>query len=284
MTAEGTIPVINVAGDGLPEVWERSIQHLIAHGADAPTQYDRPGDPPSKDAMVVMQIDQPVLEPRIHGFFPGGPSDLEEYCLEVMNGIKDHWVRDPKNPEDKRWSYTYHSRMRKDFGVNQIGLMVSKLKKQPFTRQAQFTTWMPASDPEDYDPPCLQRGWARILRNVETQGLEFHSHTYMRSWDALKAGFMNLFAFIRLFDEHVRAPVEEALGEPVLFKRHVAVGDSYHIYGKDLKDMAAFAACVGKRYFYKMPSEPWSEMMAEARTEIRDKVAAQDKARKDRGE
>lgn len=281
---KGTIPVIHAEGDGLPEAWERAILALVADGADAPTQYDRPGDPPSKDAMVVMEINQPTLEPRIHGFFPGGPTDLEEYCQEVISGIKDHWVRDPHNPEDKRWSYTYHSRMCTDFGVDQIVRMVDKLSSQPYTRQAQFTTWMPATDPMDYDPPCLQRGWARILRNVETEGLEFHGHVYMRSWDALKAGFMNLFAFIRLFDEHIRRPVEAACGQPILFKRFVAVGDSFHIYGKDLKDLEAFRSCLGKRYFYDLPSEPWHNMMAEAREEIAAKVAAQDEARWKRGE
>jgi hypothetical protein len=286
MSTQGTIPVIKVEGDGLPEAWERAICHLLAEGADAPTQYDRPGDPPSKDAMVVIEINQPMLEPRIHAFFPGGPTDLEEYCQEVIAGIKDHWVRDPNDPEDKRWSYTYHGRMCEDFGVDQIAGIVDKLTKQPFTRQAQFTTWMPASDPQDYDPPCLQRGWARILRNVETKRLEFHGHVYMRSWDALKAGFMNLFAFIRMFDEHIRRPVEAALNEdePILFKRFVAVGDSFHIYGKDFKDLEAFRACVGKRYFYDLPSEPWHNMMADARNEIAAKVKAQDKARKERGE
>ncbi len=280
---EGTIPVIHVKEKGLPAAWEKAIILLRTSGADAPTQYDRPGDPPSKDAMVVMEIDEPLLEPRIHAFFPGGPTDLEEYCMEVKEGVKDHWVRDPKNPADKRWSYTYHSRMRTDFGVDQIATMVEKLKRQPFTRQAQFTTWMPATDPVDYDPPCLQRGWARVLENVETKELEFHAHVYMRSWDALKAGFMNLFAFIRLFDEDIRVPVSLELGRNIIFKRFVAVGDSFHIYGKDLKDMAAFRATYGKRYHYA-PTASWLEMMNEDRPAILAKVAEQDAARKARGE
>lgn len=279
---EGTIPVIKVEENGLPDAWEAAIVMLAVKGADAPTQYDRPGDPPSKDAMVILEINWPLREPRIHGFFPGGPVDLEEYCMEVMDGVKDHWKRNPQDPADKRWSYTYHSRMCSDFGVDQIDGMIQKLIRQPFSRQAQFTTWMPATDPNDYDPPCLQRGWARILRNTETKKLEFHVHVYMRSWDALKAGFMNLFAFIRLFDEKIRRPVEAFLREDVIFRRFVAVGDSFHIYGKDLKDMTAFYNCIGRRYFYEMPSEPWKGIMAEGRESIHRKIEIQDASRKAR--
>jgi thymidylate synthase len=287
-----TIPVLRVCGQGLPEAWERSITTLLYLGAEAPTQYDRPGDPPSLDSMMVMEVQQPLLEPRIHGYFPGGPRELEEYCMEVMEGIKDHWTRNPLNPEDKRWSYTYHGRLCRAFGVDQIAAMTAKLIKQPFTRQAQFTTWMPASDPQDFDPPCLQRGWARILR--EKQGiLSFHAHLYFRSRDALKAAFMNSFAFVRLFDELVRKPVEAALGETVNFARYVEVNDSYHIYGKDRADAeAAFTLDrLGKRYTYEgvMPpvddcNDPWKPMMDEERPSILAAVAAQDAQRKERGD
>jgi thymidylate synthase len=171
--------------------------------------------------------------------------------------------------------------------------MTAKLIKQPFTRQAQFTTWMPASDPQDFDPPCLQRGWARILREKHGH-LAFHAHLYFRSRDALKAAFMNSFAFVRLFDELVRIPVAEALGECIHFARYVEVNDSYHIYGKDRKDAEqAFAPDrLGKRYVYDgggsiiagVMFDPWRPMMDEERPSILEAVAKQDQQRKERGE
>jgi len=271
-----TIPVIHSIGVGLPAAWERSIEDLRRLGAEAPTQYDRPGGPLSIDAMMVMEVGLPLLESRIHSFMPGGPYDLQSYCMEVMEGVKDHWIRDPKDPEDKRWSYTYHGRMCKDFGVNQIEQMVAKLSKQPFTRQAQFTTWMPLSDPGDFDPPCLQRGWCRILENTATKRLEFHSHVYFRSRDALKAAFMNSFAFIRLFDEMIRQPVQRNLGRELLYVRHVDVSDSYHIYGKDLKDLPAFDACCGKFYSY---DPDWKGMMDEEIPRVMQLIVDTDKNR-----
>ena len=271
------IPFLSVKGVSLPFTWEESIKKLLADGKEAPSQYDRAGDPLTRDCTMVIDTINPTQESMIHSFMPGGPIDLQEYCMEVMDGVKDHWVRDPKNLNDHRWSYTYHGRITKDFGVNQIDQIVKKLIAQPFTRQAQFTTWMPATDPIDYDPPCLQRGWCRILKNVNTGQLEFTSHITFRSRDALKAAFMNTFAFVRLFDERIRMPIEAALGVPILYARHVDFSDSYHIYGKDLKDIPAFMHCAGKYYNYK---EDWKSMMEEYIPEIMDKIRKQDEQRK----
>lgn len=229
---------------------------------------------------MICEVFNPLCEPRIHSFMPGGPADLEEYCMEVMGGVKNHWLRDPADPEDKRWSYTYNGRLREDFGVDQVEQMVSKLKSQPFSRQVQATTWMPAHDPVDYDPPCLQRLWCRILRNVETRRLEFTAHVTFRSRDALKAAFMNAFAFVRLFDKMIRQPVEVALGEEILFVKYVDFSDSYHVYGKDFKDLPAFENCKGRYYRYLMrddeDQDAWVSIMEDERAGIIEKIAAQD--------
>lgn len=282
------IPVLHVKGHGLPATWEQSMLQLLEHGAPAPSQYDKPGDPPTIDSTMVMDVIDPLAEPRIHKFFPGGPSDLMEYCLEVLQGVKDHWVRDPKNPEDKRWSYTYHGRICKDFGVNQLDQMVEKLKKQPFTRQAQFVTWMPESDPGDYDPPCLQRSWVRILRGLDKK-LRMTAHICFRSRDAFGAAFMNAFAFIELFAKLVRDPVQKHLGEEIVFARYCDFSDSYHIYGKDQGDgLERFRSCVGKRAFVdpeeasqagEDPQLAWGPMMEEAIPGILRKIEVQDQNR-----
>lgn len=277
---KNTIPVLHSSGLGLPAAWQQSIIDLRYGGAEAPTQYDRPGDPLSIDAMMVCEVNQPLLEPRIHSFMPGGPYDLQSYCMEVMQGVKDHWIR--KEGEAKeRWSYTYHGRICRDFGVDQLSQMVEKLSKQPFTRQAQFTTWKALTDPGDFDPPCLQRGWCRILENVKTKELEFHSHIYFRSRDALKAAFMNSFAFVRLFDEMVRQPVQKNLGRELHYVRHVDVSDSYHIYGKDLKDLPAFDNCLEKFYGYE---GDWKEMMEEETTHVMKVIEDTDANRKGAGD
>ena len=56
---------------------------------------------------MIMVINQPFSEPRIHLGFPGGPEDLEKYRQEVVFGIHDHWI----NPKEGKWTYTYHDRL-----------------------------------------------------------------------------------------------------------------------------------------------------------------------------
>ena len=114
----GNIPVVAVSGKSLAEAWENAMIGLYCYGCEIRTQYDAKDtqggyvDPPSKDCSVIISIEDPTSEPMIHmGGIPGGFEDLEEYVQEVRDGIKDHWIRNPMDPEDTRWQYTYHERL-----------------------------------------------------------------------------------------------------------------------------------------------------------------------------
>ncbi|MCX6904623.1 MAG: hypothetical protein NTW03_14300, partial [Verrucomicrobia bacterium] len=105
------IPILHVEGDCIARAWELSLIALHEKGCNVKTEYDKPGDPPSKDATMFITITDPLSEPMIHKDFPGSPMDLQEYIMEVCDGIKDHLVRDPSDPLDTRWEYTYHQRL-----------------------------------------------------------------------------------------------------------------------------------------------------------------------------
>ena len=94
------IPVLFVKASCLPEAWEKAVLEVWNDGIDIKTQYDKSEDPSSKDATVIVKIDNPFTEPRIHKNFPGGPAELEVYRQEVVNGIHDHWIC----PEKGKWS------------------------------------------------------------------------------------------------------------------------------------------------------------------------------------
>jgi thymidylate synthase len=66
------IPVLHAEGDSIARAWENSLIALHAHGCTIKTQYDKPEDPPSKDATMVITITDPLSEPMIHKDFPGG--------------------------------------------------------------------------------------------------------------------------------------------------------------------------------------------------------------------
>ena len=86
------IPVLLVEKETLPAAWEDAVIKTWNEGASIKTEYDKPDDPPSRDATMVMVAREPFKEPRIHRAFPGGLGDLEVYRQEVVDGIHDSWI------------------------------------------------------------------------------------------------------------------------------------------------------------------------------------------------
>lgn len=243
------IPVLTISGKSLAQAFENALVGLYTKGTRFKTQYDKPGDPESLDCTLNLTIEEPESEPMIHAAFPGGIEHLKEYVME-LKGFKDSWTKHMNDPEDTRWEYTYHSRLRNygkwkeildgesqetgHFRVDQIEAVIDKLCKQPFTRQAQMITWMPNIDLECYDPPCLQSLWYRILEDEE--GIYWlNCNIRFRSNDAWGASFMNMFGFIQFNKEVIAAEVAKRTGKEVRLGRMNWQADSYHIYGKDIK-------------------------------------------------
>jgi thymidylate synthase len=273
------IPVLHVEGDCIARAWENSLIELHAHGGRIKTQYDKPEDPPSIDATMLITIHDPLADPMIHKDFPGGPEDLQEYTMEVCEGIKDHLVRRPDDPEDTRWEYTYHQRLFKYASPglapsDQIATMCRKLAATPYTRRAQSITWKVWEDNDCYDPPCLQSVWCRI---TEEEGRPVLSmNVRFRSNDAYKAAFMNIFALVQL-QKSIAHQVSEQTGTPVVLGRYCHLADSYHIYGSYFHEFEGrFLGALSKRTFEQrtMCYEDIREMMEGARPGILEKAKA----------
>jgi thymidylate synthase len=271
------IPVLHVEADCIARGWEESLIELNRNGCNIRTQYDKKDDPPSKDSTMILTITDPTKEPMIHKDFPGGPQQLEEYVMEVCEGIKDHLIRNPDDPTDTRWEYTYHRRMSSyDVpGLNpldQIETMCRKLADVPYTRRAQAVTWKAWEDNDCFDPPCLQSLWGRI---TEEDGKKIFSlNARFRSNDAYKAAFMNIYALVRL-QEKMAQRISEISGQPVYLGRYCHMADSYHIYGSYFKEFEKrFLGALETRTFEQrtIRYETVRGMMEEARPAIYEKA------------
>jgi thymidylate synthase len=287
--ASGSIPVLAARGRSLAEAWENSLLELWNSGAEIRTEYDARDergafvDPPSIDATMTIVVEKPSSEPLIHRAFPGGLEDLEEYRQEVLDGIKDHWVRDPDDPDDQRWEYTYHERLvnYRTPGaarpIDQLAAVVARLAESPHSRRAQAITWQPWADQTCFDPPCLQSFWFRVVPD-ERDVWHLNMNVRFRSRDAFDAAFMNCFAFIHLM-ERMAAQVGERAGREVKLGRYVDLSDSYHIYGKRREAFEqGFLAQVRTRSF---EDRTWTREFAapifeEARSAIAEKVKSKD--------
>ncbi len=276
------MPVITVTADCLPEAWEKCVLAVWDKGLEIKTQYDKPEDPPSKDATVIVTITNPLAEPRIHKNFPGGPAELEAYRLEVVSGIHDHWI----DPAAGKWTYTYHERLfaycpvenirdadsPKPFKkVDQIQFIVETLAKTGHSRRAQAITWMPTADLQTDDPPCLQRIWCRLVAS-ESGELSLNMNTHWRSRDLYKAWFMNVYAFTDL-QRIIAEQISQRINQPVTSGRYVDISDSLHIYGSYFDEVVKEVEKMRKGPFTERAWEsthPAFEMMTQ---EARKKLA-----------
>lgn len=268
------IPVLSVRGEGIAEAWENSLVALAEQGCDLKTMYDKPEDPPSKDASMTIVVADPLAEPMIHKDFPGGLEDLEEYVMEVTEGIKNHLVRDPQDPGDTRWEYTYHERL---FAYrvpglpqifDQIEAIVAKLAETPYSRRAQAVTWKVWEDNACYDPACLQSIWCRITEEDEVRYLS--TNVRFRSNDAYKAAFMNMYALVRL-QAQIAERITVKTGREVRLGRYVHQADSYHLYGAYFHEFRErFLGGLARRDFAARTFryEEVREIMTEARPAI----------------
>ena len=273
------IPVLNVEGVGIAETWEKSMIELYDHGCQVETEYDKPGDPPSIDATMMLTVQDPLSEPMIHRDMPGGFEDLQEYVMEVTEGIKDHLVRDQSDDTDHRWEYTYHQRLFKyeapglAYPINQIDVMAHKLANSPHTRRAQAVTWKVWEDNTCYDPACLQSLWCRILPRDGIPTLSMNVR--FRSNDAYKAAFMNIFALVAM-QKLIARKVSKITGTEVRVGRYCHLADSYHIYGSNLEEFnGRFMNAFHKRAFAMRTFryEDVQDLMTGARQKIIAKVA-----------
>jgi thymidylate synthase len=232
---ETAMKSIHIVEPSLALAWEKAVIACWEQGEPFRTEYDRPNDPASKDVTVLIHVTAPFAEPRIHRAFPGGLDDLEKYRSEVLYGVHDHWV----DPSVGKWEYTYHERLF-DYRLpdgkvfDQIAGAIAKLKAAPHTRRAQAVTWQVWNDMNINDPACLQRMWFRIADG------RLNMNIHMRSNDAFKAAFMNMYAFTEL-QRIMAAELGVQPGE------YMHVADSFHIYGSYFREFEGFLNTVKSR-------------------------------------
>ena len=243
--SSGDIPVLKVEGKTLPETWEKSLVEVWQNGIAIKTQYDRPIDPPSRDATMVMVVHEPFMEPRIHRALPTGLDELEVYRQEVVLGIHNHWIG------SHGWSYSYHDRLfnYKTSGghLDQMQKVIDNLADCFYTRRAQAITWDPELDAAHHEPPCLQRMWFRIIEDPK-KGLVLNMNTHWRSRDAFKAAFMNIYALTDL-QKVMAQKISAKIGKDVGVGRYADIADSYHIYGSYFDQFKGFLETLKTKKF-----------------------------------
>jgi thymidylate synthase len=263
----GDIPVLNIVGDTVPRAYERAIKEVWEKGASIRTEYDRPEDPPSRDATVMVTVEDPFGQPRFHRSFADSLGGLSEYVMEVVHGAHDYWIKPREEilkgteSTDTRWTYTYHRRLAEyemeDRVIDQIDYMIKKLSQTGFSRRAQGITWNTVLDPPTDHPPCLQRVWGRLLED-ESGVLVFNMNTHWRSRDLYKAWFENVIALTTLMRKMAER-ISDETSRPVRLGRYVDISDSLHIYGSYFREIEGNEEKGIKSFFERLESRSYEE-------------------------
>jgi thymidylate synthase len=263
----GSIPVLSIQGKTIPEAYERAIKEVWEKGASIRTEYDHPGDPPSRDATAIITVEDPFAQPRFHRSFADGLGGLSEYVMEVVHGAHDYWIKPREevlkgvDSTDTRWTYTYHERLFRyrieELVVDQVDALIARLARTGHTRRAQAITWNPKLDPPTDDPPCLQRIWGRLVED-EDGGLTFNMNTHWRSRDLFKAWFENVIALTTLMRK-IAAEISARVSRPVAVGRYVDVCDSLHIYGSYFRELEGDPERGIKSFFAKLESRSFED-------------------------
>ena len=199
-----------------------------------------------REISMTMVVLKPLTEPMISKCFIGGPRELQQYCMEMLDGILDFEI------DKGNWSYTYHDRMVNfEHSLNQIDFIISELKRNPSSRRAVVVIRDPSVDTKNNDPACLQH-IQYFIRNGKLD-----CQILFRSNDACKATFMNAFALILL-----QKRIADILGIPVGTYTHRA--NSFHCYEKDFDLLEGYVKRIfsNKDITYNY-NEDWKDLMEE---------------------
>jgi len=207
-----------VIGETLPDAYHKALVALDKYGTVSDcTDWNTK----QKEVSMTIVVEHPLQEPMISKCFIGGPIELQQYVMEMLDGVLDFEV------EKGNWNYTYHQRY-----ASQYQFVIDELRRNKNSRRAVMTIWDPLKDKYSSDPPCFNH--CQFLIRDE----KLHMKVLFRSNDACKATFMNAFALIQLQER-----IAGELGVDVGTYTHRA--NSFHCYERDFKLLDGYVKRIG---------------------------------------
>ncbi|MHA1724851.1 MAG: thymidylate synthase [Promethearchaeota archaeon] len=120
--------VFFISEKSVKRAWLKALQEVLYNGDEIETEYDKPGDPPSRDATVLIEVKDPFSEPitrnnkilKIKSKFGnyhevyGNLGDTyligsiqSGYIEEIMEGVNDRYIQQ----SGTSFPYSYHDRI-----------------------------------------------------------------------------------------------------------------------------------------------------------------------------
>jgi len=202
-------------GKTLPEAYHNSLVMLEKEGKVYPCpDYNTT----MKEISLSFYVEKADAEPHISRLFPGGHHELQQYTMEICDGILNFMTEAGGN----YWEYTYNQRF-----AYQLPFIVEELKRNPYSRRTTMNIRDFEVDTKNDHPACLQSIGLYIRDNALNMTIT------MRSNDAVQATFMNAVGFIAL-----QKKLAKELNVEVGSYTHTAY--SFHAYERNLEDLTRY--------------------------------------------
>lgn len=154
---------------------------------------------------------------------------IEEYIPRVTQDLKTSS------------SYTYGSRMRSWFGLDQVNAAIDKLVRQPISRAVVINLWDSTKDLTIGGSPCINHLWLRLREN------RLYVTATIRSNDMFESYPENAFG-LRALQELIRKAVASRLNQDIALGDLVIHSESAHIYDDCVERAKAITEKYGHRY------------------------------------
>lgn len=234
---EGLLPSILIEAETLAEGWHKAMIAVYEKGVRALDPQYQKKIAFAYDADVTIKINNPLEEPIRHKFaLYDDDRGLMQYILEVTHGIHNHWKKNPNDPNDTYWSYTYNERF-----SGQIPFILARIKKDwkekrdLSSRKYTFGIWRPLEDSilEQGDPPCWQRGHLRFIKDKKGEWwlnyiTEWRSRDLTKAWLENNLGQTAKYGLHKLFADKI----SQMLEMPIHIGAYIDKSSSLHIYGR----------------------------------------------------
>ncbi|MBU4339239.1 DUF4346 domain-containing protein [Patescibacteria group bacterium] len=170
-----------VRGGKIAEVWLKILDEILRFGVTDRTAYQNQQKEIIDIISIVSEEDPDNL--YIPNWLPNNRDHLKNYLPTILTGVCPIGA-----------SYTYGSRMRSYFGVDQAQKVIEEIKKEKYSRRAVISLLDPKVDCDSKNPPCLNHCWFRV------QADRLYLVATIRSNDMFEAWPENAFGLRMLQD------------------------------------------------------------------------------------
>lgn len=222
---------LTIRGEKVATVWLQILDNILKFGISDETAYQNNQKEIIDIISVISNEDPDNL--YVPEWMPTAKAHLDSYFPTILSG---------NCSADS--SYTYGSRMRSYFGVDQTQRVIDEIKSAKYSRRTVISLFDPKVDMDSENPPCVNHCWFRAKNDKLYLVVTIRSNDMFEAWPQNAFGLRMLQNLV--YKELLGIYPELKLGDLVIHSL------SAHIYDDSWED----AKQIVERYYEQEVTHP----------------------------